>query len=261
MAARLFDCHAHVGASDTGELYYGHLTGAEYLRLMRQAGVERAIVFPPLQANGYAAANQGLLAWCATTGGQVRPLARVGGRHIGLTEPQAWLLRRKLRRMVGARPDDLALDDLPRYAGIKLLPHLDGVPGPDVFARVAELGLPVLTHAGHYVPAGWIERAILPQVRTKLVLAHLGAFPDRQAELEAAVALAARDDRVYLDTSGIWIADFLAYAVERVPGKLLFGSDCPLTPPAVAWQLLASVVRDPGLRARIGHEAAQEVFG
>ena len=257
----LFDCHAHVGASDTGELYYGRLTGPEYLRLMETAGVDRAIVFPPLRLDGYAEANCELLRWCETTDGRVRPLARVGGRHIGLTEPHLWLLRRKLRRLVGKRAADVSLSDLPHYAGIKLLPHLDGVPGPDVFARVAELGLPVLTHAGRFVPARWVARAILPKVRTKLVLAHLGAFPDRQAELQAAVALAEADPRVYLDTSGIWIADFLAYAVKRVPTKLLFGSDCPLTPPAVAWQLVEAVVRDPGLRRRIGTEAAQEVFG
>lgn len=64
-----------------------------------------------------------------------------------------------------------------------------------------------------------------------------------------------------LDTSGIWIADFLAYAVKRVPGRIVFGSDCPLTPPATAWAMVESVVADAGLRRRIGFERAAELFG
>ena len=92
-------------------------------------------------------------------------------------------------------------------------------------------------------------------------LAHLGAFPDGEADLKGAVDLAARDERVYLDTSGIWIADFLAYAAERVPEKLIWGSDCPLTHPRVAWRFVTSVVKDDRLLAKIGHETAKEVYG
>lgn len=255
------DCHVHIGDSDSGELYYGHLRGEEYLQLMADAGVTSAIAFPPLQVGGYRAANESLIAWCDSSGGRVRALARLGGRHIGLTEPRLWLLRRKIRRWFSQRPADLDLNDLHRYAGVKLLPHLDGVPARGVFAACNELGKPLLTHAGRFVTPRWVARAILPQVRTKLVLAHLGAFPDRERELRDAVELVANDERVYLDTSGIWINDFLAYAVKRVPQKILFGSDCPLTTPAVAWNQVCSVATDSGLQQRIGYEAALEVFG
>ena len=257
----LFDCHVHIGPSDTGELYYGHLRGEEYLDLMAAAGVTRALAFPPLLAAGYADANRMLADWCEGTAGKVRPLARVGGRRIGLSEPRLWLLRRKLGRMVRARTPDLLAEQLPRFAGLKLLPHLDGLPDADLLRAASDLKLPILTHAGRFVSAGFLARALLPRIETKLVLAHLGAFPDRQAELKAAVELAASDERVYLDTSGIWIEDFLTYAIARVPNKLLFGSDCPLTPPAVAWQMIERCTRDLGLRRRIGSEAALEMFG
>ena len=257
----LFDCHVHLGASDTGELYYGHLRGEEYLDLMAEGGVGRALAFPPLLAAGYAQANRALARWCAGTAGKVRPLARIGGRQIGLTEPRVWLLRRKLGRLARPRAPDLRPEELVDFAGLKLLPHLDGLPDPDILQATNDLKLPILTHAGRFVGAGWLAKALLPRIETKLVLAHLGAFPDRQADLEAAVELAASDRRVYLDTSGIWIADFLTYAIANVPNKLLFGSDCPLTTPAVAWQMIERCTSDPGLRRRIGSEAALEVFG
>jgi hypothetical protein len=257
----IIDCHVHVGDSDSGELYYGHLTGQEWLELAKAAGVVRAFAFPPLRLDGYGRANRELADWCDTTGGCVRPLARVGGRHLPLRELRLWLLRSKIRRLVERRGPDVQLSELVRFAGLKLLPHLDGVPGPEVFDRANELQLPVLTHAGRFVPPDWIERAVLPMVKTRLVLAHLGAFPNCETLLKNAVALAARNERVYLDTSGVWIADYLAYAAKRVPHKLLFGSDCPLTHPRVAWQHVEQAVRNDAILEKIGWQTTKEVFG
>ena len=42
-------------------------------------------------------------------------MARVGGWRIGLTEMRLWLLRRKLRNLVGHRPPDIQPDDLRRF--------------------------------------------------------------------------------------------------------------------------------------------------
>lgn len=257
----LIDAHVHLGPSDTGELYYGRLLGDEFVRLCDEAGVAGALVFPPLLHAGYAQANIDLADWCERTGRGMRALARIGGKTIGVTEPQLWLVRKKLRGLVLGRKPDLDLNALPRFAGVKLLPHLDGLPGSEVFEEIARLDLPVLTHGGVYVDPGYIERAILPNIETKLVIAHLGAFPDGEANLRAAVDLAAREERVYLDTSGIWIADFLRYAVDRVPDKLIWGSDCPLTHPRVAWRFVTSVVTDDRLLAKIGYETAKEVYG
>ena len=261
MSLPLFDAHVHLGPSDTGELYYGRLLGDEFVRLCDEAGVAKAVVFPPLLNAGYKQANLDLADWCDRTGRGMRALARVGGAKIGWTEPQVWLLRKKLRGMVLGRKPDLDLDDLHRFAGIKLLPHLDGLPDGAFFEAVNEAGLPVLTHGGKYVPPGFVEKAILPHVKGPLVIAHLGAFPDQEADLKAAVDLAAREERVFLDTSGIWIADFLDYAARRVPEKLLWGSDCPLTHPRVAWDFVTSVVKDDALLEKIGHATATEVFG
>ena len=257
----LIDAHVHVGASDTGQIYYGTLSGDEWLSLARHAGVDRAVVFPPTMEAGYAASNAALREWGAAQGDRIRVLARLGGARLPVTEPRPWLIRRALRRRIGRRAPDLPPGALRGYAGVKLLPQLDGLPGRATFAEIADLGLPVLTHAGRFVPASWLARRVLPRITGPLILAHLGAFPAERGLMEQALDLAEAEPRVHLDTSGIWDLSLLRRAIERVPRKLLFGSDCPLAHPGVAWGQLDRLVADPGLKRRIGGELAQEVFG
>lgn len=258
-----FDCHVHLGPSDSGELYYGRLEGAEYLRLMEVAGIRRALAFPPLRYGGYREANAALAEWCEGPGaGRIRPLARVGGRLPPVEAPYLWIARRWLRGfLLGRAPDFPENVALERFAGIKLLPLLDGLPSRAFFERVNEAGLPFLTHGGFLTSPRWIARAILPRVRTKLVIAHLGAFPAQERLLHDAIELARREPKVYLDTSGIWPVAYLRQALAAVPEKLLFGSDCPLTTPLAARRQLEAATDDAGLRRRVACEAAVEVFG
>ena len=255
------DAHVHVGASDTGQIYYGTLSGAEWLSLAEQAGIDRAVVFPPTMEAGYAASNAALREWGAAQGGRVRVLARLGGARLPISEPRSWLIRRALRRRLTRRAPDIEPGALGGFAGVKLLPQLDGLPGRASFAEIADLRLPVLSHAGRFVPASWLARHVLPRTAGPLVLAHLGAFPAEAGLMERALDLAEAEPRVHLDTSGIWDLALLARAVERVPRKLLFGSDCPLTHPAAAWGQVERMVGDAGLMRRIGGELAQEIFG
>ena len=258
----LYDAHVHVGASDTGQLYYPELTAQELLSIMDAAGIVRANVFAPFREDGYREANRALLETARASRGRLRVLARLGGRRQPVTEPQLWMARRALSKALRPREPDLSAPDaLDGFVGVKLLPQLDGLPGRSLFDQVARRRLPVLVHAGRYSPPRWIARRLLPQTAGPLVLAHLGSFPVEEASLREAVDLARREPRVYLDTSAIWVAGFIRYAAERVPQKLLFGSDAPFTHPAVAWDHLARALPDAGLLRRIGVEAPAEVFG
>ena len=54
-------------------------------------------------------------------------------------------------------------------------------------------------------------------------------------------------------------AGFLRAAAGAVPGKLVFGSDAPLTTPAVAWAHVASSVGDPGILRALGTETPRSL--
>ena len=209
---------------------------------MAEAGITHAAVFPPYREDGYRHANSVLRDMVAAGDEDLLAFARVGGRRKPVTAPELWMVRRKLRSAVLGRPSDLPSDGLAGFDGVKLLPHLDGIPEPDVFAEIAERGLPVMVHGGRYSDPGFIEKKILPHVPGTLIIAHLGAFPCEEGMLRDAVELARRVPNVYLDTSGAWLGGFIGWAAERVPHKLMFGSDAPLAHPRVAWLHVATNV-------------------
>lgn len=250
----LIDTHVHLGPSDTGEVYYPLLSGEEYLDLADVAGVTTAFAFPP-QNDSYRTVNAQLRDWAATTEGRVRPFVRLGGTRVPVTLPALWQVRRAVGARLRGRPPDH--DDLEGYAGVKLLPHLDGLPDPEVLAEVRASGLPVLVHGGVHVPPDWIERNLVHEVGGVLIIGHLGSYPGADVELRGAVELAREYDHVHLETSGAWGASFIQHAVREVPTKVLFGSDAPLVHPTVAWAHVASAVHDDAALRDIGHRNAE----
>ena len=263
----LWDCHVHLGPSDTGQLYYPPLEAPEYLQLLERAsgqegsGKVQACVFPPLRDEGYRTANAALREVAAASGGRLRALARLGGRRQPITEPKLWMLRRKLDPRRRDRQADLAdYGELRDFAGVKLLPHLDGVPDDAAWTALADLKCPVLIHGGRYCSPAWIARHILPRTTGPLIIAHLGAFPAEEGMFVDALELARREPRVHLDTSGAWVSGLVRQAIAALPEKILYGSDCPLADPRVAWRHVASLVADPGVRRQVGRENAERVF-
>ncbi|MEJ5915142.1 amidohydrolase family protein [Pseudokineococcus sp. 1T1Z-3] len=227
------------------------------LALLDEAGVDRALAFPPYRT-GYAVANSRLREAAAASDGRLLAAARLGGRVPALV-PAVWSVRRSLRSRVGSRPPDV--DSLEGYAGVKLAPHVDGVPDEELLADVRARRLPVVVHAGVTCRPAWIARQLLPRLTgCRVVLAHLGCFPASAPALADAVALA-REGRVWLDTSASWLAELVAVAVREAPGRVLFGSDAPLMSPRVAWQHVAAAVPDDALLDSVARGAAQEVLG
>lgn len=258
----LTDCHVHIGPSDTQEIFYPDLTLDEYVALMHETGIVRACLFAPLRNDGYRRANQALLAQARMKGSAFRVLARLASPTVPLTEPAAWLLRRKIRRrLLPGAAETATPEDLVGFDGVKLLPHLDGLPSKAVMAAIDAARLPLLVHGGDYCSPLWIEQHLIRHTRGPVIIAHLGSFPCNEAYLRDAVAVAARHEHVYLDTSGAWHHEYLRHAIRRVPQRILFGSDAPLMHPAVAWRHVCHATDSEALLERIGHGAADEIFG
>jgi len=150
---------------------------------------------------------------------------------------------------------------LARFAGVKLMPQHSGLPGRTTLAHLARHGTPVLVHAGIQCPVSWLERHLLPHLSGPVVLAHLGSWPCSADDLHRAVELASRDARVHLETSGANIGNFLRHAVDRVPERILFGSNRPMCAPRVQFAHVAASVADDATLAAIAHGNAARLFG
>ncbi len=251
----LFDVHVNLlppGApAPTG--FYAALTPAQ----AEGFGLAGACVSPPA-LDDLMDGNRRLLGWTTAHPGRWRPLARLGGRRGPRPVTGRWQVRAALRGAV--RPRE-AMPPLDGFAGVKLMPPVSGVPDIEVLEEIGRRRLPVLVHAGALCPPAWIARRLLPRLRGPVILAHLGSWPCAAEALRDAVELAARDERVHLETSGASIGNFIAYAAGRVPGKVVFGSNAPMCPPAVQWAHVAAAVRDDRTLERIASGTARELFG
>jgi len=151
-------------------------------------------------------------------------------------------------------------DLLDGFVGVKLMPQATGLPGDDVLAALAARSLPLLVHAGILCPPRWIERHLLARYDGPVILAHLGSWPCAADDLAYAVELAAREEQVHLETSGANIGNFIRHAVERVPEKILFGSNRPMCPPAVQFAHVAASIHDDDTLRAVARGNAERLF-
>lgn len=249
----LFDVHVNAMPVGDGQAFYRVQSFEEAAR-----EAPGAANLSPAAAPAYAEPNAAVLRWTSQAGGAFRAVMRLGGRRV----PSPWRSRYRMGRAVrlrGAPAPDLAA--LLEYAAVKLMPHADGLPGPETLERIGAAGIPILIHAGANCPVAWVERHVMAHTDGPVILAHMGAWPCAMEELEAAVALAKREPRVHLETSGVWIGNFLTYAAAHVPEQILFGSNAPMCAPSVQWEHVASAVRDDRVLEGIAHLNAERLFG
>jgi predicted TIM-barrel fold metal-dependent hydrolase len=144
-------------------------------------------------------------------------------------------------RLATAEADTRRLLDEPgsRFRGVKLHPLLDGYHPDDpavhpIIELLVERGLPALIHCGHPIfTLPWsIEELIRRYPAARIILGHMGH--GNIIYINAAIDVAARNDNVYLETSGMPMHSKIREAVERVgPDRVLYGSDTPFHHPSV----------------------------
>jgi predicted TIM-barrel fold metal-dependent hydrolase len=186
---------------------------------------------------------------------------RVAGELPGI-HPLVWANP----RVPGFLDDTLRrLDDGP-FIGVKLHPLLDGYhPAEpavrDLYAALAERGLPVLIHCGHPIfTLPWsIEEGVAPYPELKVILGHMGH--GNIVYINAAIDIAARRPNVYLETSGMPMHTKIREAVERVgPERVLYGSDAPFHHPLVEIDKVRVSGLPPDLVERVLGANARRLF-
>ena len=202
----LFDAHTHLGQNDPDGMKQ---TGEELVTALELASARGAFAFPFHEPDGYAAANDAVLAAARDADGLLVPFCRVNPHDSPVPEAERSLA-------AGAK-------------GIKLHPRaeqftLDHPQVRSIVALANERSLPVLIHAGRGIPALGLDAVELaeefPDVR--LILAHAGI-----CDLSWIWRVAGDLPNLLFDTAW-WIpADLEALFTLVPPGQIVFASDAP----------------------------------
>jgi hypothetical protein len=123
---------------------------------------------------------------------------------------------------------------------------------------VAERGGIVLFHAGRGIPLLGEAAAALAQrhLTLKVVLAHAGI-----SDLGLLAEVTATTPNLYFDTAWWQLADLLALMTSVPPGQVLYASDMPYGPGAIAGFLFARAARQAGWTAEQARVAAGAQLG
>ncbi len=129
------------------------------------------------------------------------------------------------------------------FRGLKLMPGYQGFSPNDrivypLYAKAAELGIPVLVHTGSSIFPGFrlryanpldLDDVAIDFPELTIVMAHSG----RGLWYEEAFFLARLRENVYMEISGLPPKNLLRYFpdLERLADKVIFGSDWPGAPP------------------------------
>jgi uncharacterized protein len=232
----LFDAHTHVGANDPD----GFKQTIDELLAALSPADSRALVFPMHEPDGYAPANDMVIAAAAASGGRLMPLARVSPHH----EDALAEARRALD--AGAR-------------GFKLHPRSDEfeLPHPaveQIVALAAEGRMPVLFHAGRGIPH--LGEAVVDYARrypgARLILAHAGI-----SDLSWIARDAEELPNLFFDTAWWLVADHLQLFATIPPARILYASDMPYGPGLSTAFIFQRVARAVGL----GPDAMRAIAG
>ena len=202
----LFDAHTHLGQNDPDGMKQ---TPEELVTNLRRADARGAFAFPFHEPDGYAVANDDVLAAARDADGLLVPFCRVNPHDSPVPEAE-----RSLRN--GAK-------------GIKLHPRaeqftLDHPQVRSIVALANERSLPVLIHAGRGIPALGLHAVELAEEfpDARLILAHAGT-----SDLSWIWRVAADLPNLLFDTAW-WIpADLQALFSLVPPGQIVFASDAP----------------------------------
>jgi hypothetical protein len=237
------DIHARLPEDDGGPFDPERLE-----RELEQAGITRAVVFPPADPDrGLLGANNAV-----ARGSVDRPFvafARIGGpRRVpdGIGARLQNALSLGSAETTAEDVEQYAIDD--RFHGFVLDPRRDGLPAAETLEQVEASELPMIVHAGAGFPIDVLEGILLDR-EIPVIVAHFGGYPlDREA-MDSAIDMLARHDRCYLDTSHVRFREPLERAIREHPDRVLFGSGTPAIHPTVAvTELLTLDVPEDGLR-------------
>ena len=214
----IIDVHTHIGHDKDGHT----LDEQNFVKKMRQAKINRAIVFPlnePLRHN-FTKSNERVFRFHKQYPDRIIPFFRL--------KPKSKWEKEYGRRIAQG------------FKGIKLHPRsqkfgIASHPAMRVYERAQDDGLPILIHTGFGIEnvATDIKKVVKTFPKLKLILGH-SAFVD----LENTAKSVGKRENVLFDTSTVGIFDLLKLITTVDYRKIVFGSDVPYYDFDVALEIL-----------------------
>ena len=258
---RVVDLSTRLPPPDGGDAPQRYTITADRLeREMHQAGITKAVVFPPsTPATSYLAPNNGVARRSVD-----RPFvsfARINGTQTPGQKPTG-----RLRNAVSSRedhhttPSDIekyAYDD--RFHGFVLDPTADDYPDDDVLTAMEDVDLPVIVRGGVDAPPETLAETLLER-SFPVVVGHFGGYPLDRSLMAEMIDLLAEYDDCYLETSFVRYRDQLERALLEHPDRVFFGSGAPACHPDVAvMEILTLDVSEDLLRRAFSKNACRVI--
>ncbi|WP_408959448.1 amidohydrolase family protein [Natrinema sp. 74] len=258
---RVVDIAARLPPADGSEGPRGRTITADRLeREMHQAGITKAIVFPPAQPEGrYLAPNNGVARRSVD-----RPF--VAFARINGSETPGRKATGRLRNAVSRRgehhtsPEDIekfAYDD--RFHGFVLDPAVDDYPDEEVLAALEDVDLPVIVRGGVDAPPNTLAETLLER-SFPVVVGRFGGHPLNRTLMDEMIDLLDEHDDCYLETSFVRYREQLERALLEHPDRVFFGSGAPACHPNVAvMEILTLDVSEDMLRRAFSKNACRVI--
>ncbi len=233
----IIDSHAHVGRGYYMDDPIQSLIPVErVLKMAREAGVDRTIIFP-VNYPEYSGAMKEIHEAVRKYPNEVMGYARINPENENAMET--------LR---------VAIEEY-GFKGLKLHPGNDKwkVDSPHTrraLEKARGYGIPVLFDPVKELPDIFALTREYPDIT--FIIAHMGGFYNWKT-MEDCIRLAESRKNVNLDTPFAMVEIMLQKAAERIPDKLLFGTDSPAIHPAVEMEKIRSL--------KISKEVQEKILG
>ena len=258
---RVVDLSTRLPPTGGGGTAQGQAITADRLeRELHQAGITRAVVFPPSTSEtSYVAPNNGVARRSVD-----RPF--VAFARINGTQTPGRNATNRLRNAVSRRedhhtsPSDIekyAYDD--RFHGFVLDPTVDDYPDDDVLAAMEDVDLPVIVRGGTEAPPETLAEVLLER-SFPVVVGHFGGHPLDRSLMNDMIDLLDEYDDCYLETSFVRYREQLERALREHPDRVFFGSGAPACHPNVAvMEILTLDVSEDLLRRAFSKNACRVI--
>jgi predicted TIM-barrel fold metal-dependent hydrolase len=212
----IFDIHAHVGHSKFSDSL---ITSEVVLKVMDEAGIDKAILLPTASTGKYLTAEQ-----------MKKEVDRAPDRLVAFF---SWDVKDK-------STVDLFTEAVTKYGakGMKIHPVYAACAADDekwvypLLERAGELGVPVMFHSGEapFATPWQIGLAAMDFPKTTIIMEHMGF--DAMCFTDGAIKVARKCENIILGTTGVMYEFPIKKAVNAIgDDRVVYGGEIPMNNP------------------------------